>query len=209
MKEGLKADKEAIKAKIENCIKNARIEKAFDLLEENVELFGASKEDIHLARANYVRAEKDNELGLSDSETLGRIRSRTIRFIQRVIGEKRGLGMIGNRKFWIIATSLLLIILLFYTGKEYVFVYSGKDKITEYISKLKDPAVSFEDKDKLIEKILREGWRNTNVEVWGTNNYLMGNYKMNDFLYQLKFGNYEEYIIKSIDFETIVIKRAN
>jgi len=223
MRDGLKdvSDKEVIKAKIEDFIKEARIEKAFDLLEENAECFNASKEDIHLARANYVKAEKDNELGLSDREELGRVQSRTIRFIQRIIGKKRTLGIIGSSKFWVIAVSLFLIMSSLYIGIEYTSV-DGKDKVEnttlsedklkEYFRKLKDPTVEITEKNELIEIILyqHEGV-NFTVEIRGSHDNLIDSQSLSYFLKQLKLGIYDEYIVKHVnhDTNTIIIKRIN
>lgn len=221
MGDGLKviSDKEAIKAKIEDCIKKARIEKAFDILEENAECFNASKEDIHLARANYVKAEKDNELGLSDREEVSRVRSRTIRFIQHTIKERRRLETIGNKKFWVIVISIFLIISLFYIGKEYVFTEDknqientdlSKENLKRYFRKLKDSTVEIAEKNKLIDKILYSyGGKDFNVEIRGKNDNLMDKKKLSYVLRQLKFGDYDNYIVKGVNQKTIIIKRIN
>lgn len=136
MEDGLKviSDKEAIKAKIEDCIKKARIEKAFDILEENAECFNASKEDIHLARANYVKAVKDNGLGLLERKDLDKVYSHTVRNIQRIIGDRWILRIIRSGKFWMIAILLLLVISLAYTNREDIFV-DNKSQVGDITSK--------------------------------------------------------------------------
>lgn len=224
MEDGLKviSDKEAIKVKIEDCIKKARVEKAFDILEENAECFNASKEDIHLARANYVKAEKDNELGLSDREEVSRVRSRSIRFIQRAIKGKRTSGVIGNIRFWIIVISVILIIPLLYLSKAYIFTGTksntknttsvltlNEENLEEYFRKLKDPIVKIAEKNELIDRILYqyEGINYT-VERREVNDTFIDSQPLSYVLKQLKFGDYGGYIIKSLNDRTIIIKRV-
>lgn len=221
MKEGLKADKEAIKIRIKDCIKKAQIEKAFDILEDSAEHFGASKEDIHLIRSKYVNAVKDNGLGLTERKELDKIYSNTVRNIQLIIGEKQTKKIITDNKFWVFGVLALLLIsssLLFFNRKHIFIDNNGdkietitldKDKIEESFSKLKDPAVGLKEKDELIKKILKGGWIDTNVEIRGANDTLIKKYEMSIFLKQLKFGSYDEYAVESINYETIIVKRIN
>jgi len=166
-----------------------------------------------------VKAEKDNELGLSDREELSKVRSRTIRFIQRIIGQKRKSGVVKKVRFWIIVLPVILIMSLIYLGKEYIFVENNnqienttlnKENLEEYFRKLKDQTVEITEKNELIDEILYNyGGSDFNVEIRGANDNLVDKQKLSDILKQLKFGDYEGYVIKGIDSKTIIIKRVN